>query len=200
MIINWLGNLSIKLQDKIGPDGTTVLINPVNAATEGTIVAWTNPQEKDKKVKGVPFVIDCAGEYDTSGVLIEGIDSYPEDAAAKNLPADNLIYRVEIDDISVVHLGSLSRSLTDEQLGKLSGVDVLLVPIGGNKMIDASEAAAVVARIEPRLVVPIGYEDAGQVEKFVKQLGVVPTQEEKLRLTKKDLPQEEMELVILQVN
>ena len=52
MIINWLGNLSIKLQDKIGPDGTTVLINPVNAATEGTIVAWTNPQEKDKKVKG----------------------------------------------------------------------------------------------------------------------------------------------------
>ena len=200
MIINWLGNLSIKLQDKIASDGTTVLINPVNAATEGTIVAWTNPQEKDKKVKGVPFVIDCAGEYDTSGVLIEGIDSYPEDAAAKNLPADNLIYRVEIDDISVVHLGSLSRSLTDEQLGKLSGVDVLLVPIGGNKMIDASEAAAVVARIEPRLVVPIGYEDAGQVEKFVKQLGVVPTQEEKLRLTKKDLPQEEMELVILQVN
>ncbi len=200
MIINWLGNLSIKLQDKIASDGTTVLINPVNAATEGTIVAWTNPQEKDKKVKGAPFIIDCAGEYDTSGVLIEGIDSYPEDAAAKNLPADNLIYRVEIDDISVVHLGSLSRSLTDEQLGKLSGVDVLLVPIGGNKMIDASEAAAVVARIEPRLVVPIGYEDAGQVEKFVKQLGVVPTQEEKLRLTKKDLPQEEMELVILQVN
>lgn len=200
MIINWLGNLSVKLQDKIGPDGITVLINPVNAATEGTVVAWSNPQEKDKKVKGTPFIIDCAGEYDTSGVLIEGIDSYPEEAAAKNLPADNLIYRVEIDDISVVHLGSLSRSLTDEQLGKLLGVDVLLVPIGGNKMIDASEAAAVVARIEPRLVVPIGYEDAGQVEKFVKQLGVVPTQEEKLRLTKKDLPQEEMELVILQIN
>jgi L-ascorbate metabolism protein UlaG (beta-lactamase superfamily) len=200
MIINWLGNLSVKLQDKIGPDGITVLINPVNAATEGTVVAWSNPQEKDKKVKGTPFIIDCAGEYDTSGVLIEGIDSYPEEAAAKNLPADNLIYRVEIDDISVVHLGSLSRSLTDEQLGKLLGVDVLLVPIGGNKMIDASEAAAVVARIEPRLVVPIGYEDAGQVEKFVKQLGVVPTQEEKLRLTKKDLPQEEMELVILQAN
>ncbi|MFA6369851.1 MAG: MBL fold metallo-hydrolase [Patescibacteria group bacterium] len=200
MIINWLGHLSVKLQDKIGQDGITVLINPVNAATEGAIVAWTNPQEKDKKVKGTPFLIDCAGEYDTSGVLIEGIDSYPEEAVANNLPADNLIYRVEIDDISVVHLGSLSRSLTDDQLGKLLGVDVLLVPIGGNKTIDASVAAAIVASIEPRLVIPIGYEDASQVEKFVKQLGVVPTQEEKLRLTKKDLPQEEMELVILQVN
>lgn len=200
MIINWLGHLSVKLQDKIGQDGITVLINPVNAATEGTIVAWTNPQEKDKKVKGTPFLIDCAGEYDTSGVLIEGIDSYPEEAVVNNLPADNLIYRVEIDDISVVHLGSLSRSLTDDQLGKLLGVDVLLVPIGGNKTIDASVAAAIVASIEPRLVIPIGYEDASQVEKFVKQLGVVPTQEEKLRLTKKDLPQEEMELVILQVN
>lgn len=200
MIINWLGHLSVKLQDKIGQDGITVLINPVNAATEGTIVAWTNPQEKDKKVKGTSFLIDCAGEYDTSGVLIEGIDSYPEEAVVNNLPADNLIYRVEIDDISVVHLGSLSRSLADDQLGKLLGVDVLLVPIGGNKTIDASVAAAIVASIEPRLVIPIGYEDASQVEKFVKQLGVVPTQEEKLRLTKKDLPQEEMELVILQVN
>ncbi|MGI5827147.1 MAG: MBL fold metallo-hydrolase [Patescibacteria group bacterium] len=197
MIINWLGGLSVKLQDKTSSDGVTVLINPVNAAIEGTIVAWTDPLEKNKKVKGTPFIIDCAGEYDTAGVLVEGIDSYPEEAAAKNLPADNLIYRVEIDDISVVHLGALSRPLTDDQLGKLSGVDVLLVPIGGDKMIDSSQAAAVVARIEPRLVIPIGYDGEAQVEKFVKQLGVTPTREEKLRLTKRDLPQEEMELVIL---
>ncbi|BFD25283.1 MAG: MBL fold metallo-hydrolase [Candidatus Parcubacteria bacterium] len=197
MIINWLGGLSVKLQDKTSSDGITVLINPVNAAIEAAIVAWTDPLEKNKKVKGTPFVIDCAGEYDTTGVLVEGIDSYPEEATAKNLPADNLIYRVEIDDISVVHLGALSRPLTDDQLGKLSGVDVLLVPIGGDKMIDSSQAAAVVARIEPRLVIPIGYDGEAQVEKFVKQLGVAPTREEKLRLSKRDLPQEEMELVIL---
>lgn len=197
MIINWLGGLSVRLQDKTSSDGIIVLINPVNAASEGAIVAWTNPEEKNKKVKGTPFTIDCAGEYDTAGVLIEGIDSYPEEAAAKNLKADNLIYRVEIDDISVVHLGALSRPLTDDQLGKLSGVDVLLVPIGGDKMIDASQAAAVVARIEPRLVIPIGYDKEEQSEKFIKQLGVTPTREDKLRLTKKDLPQEEMELVIL---
>ena len=37
----------------------------------------------------------------------------------------------------------------------------------------------------------------GLSEKFIKELGVVPTHEEKLKISKKDLPAEEMELVIL---
>jgi hypothetical protein len=35
------------------------------------------------------------------------------------------------------------------------------------------------------------------IEKFIKELGIEPSREEKLKISKKDLPQEEMELVIL---
>jgi len=34
------------------------------------------------------------------------------------------------------------------------------------------------------------------VDKFIKEFGVKPTEEEKLKINKKDLPQEDMELVM----
>jgi hypothetical protein len=37
------------------------------------------------------------------------------------------------------------------------------------------------------------------VDKFIKELGIEPTREEKLKISKKDLPQEDMELVILSI-
>ena len=39
--------------------------------------------------------------------------------------------------------------------------------------------------------------DVDGVDKFVKEMGLKPTNEEKLKISKKDLPQEETELVIL---
>ena len=39
--------------------------------------------------------------------------------------------------------------------------------------------------------------DIDAVDKFVKEIGVAPSYEEKLKISKKDLPQEDMELVIL---
>jgi hypothetical protein len=39
--------------------------------------------------------------------------------------------------------------------------------------------------------------DLDPVEKFIKELGVQPRQEEKLKISRKDLPQEGMDLVVL---
>lgn len=196
MIINWLGNLTFRLQDKTGSDGVNLLTDLESTVNDVQIATFSNPEHVPLKFKHQPFVIDCAGEYDTKGVMVEGIDTYPDEAAEKGLPADNIIYRIEIDDISIVHLGSLVRDLNEDQLGKLSGVDILLVPVSGS----AGKAAGIVAQIEPRIVIPMGYKDVSLLDKFVKELGVSPTREEKLRLTRKDLPQEEMELVVLQAN
>ncbi len=196
MIINWLGDLTFKLQDKTGSDGVSLLTDPQTASSDVQIATFSNPEHGSLKFKSQPFIIDCAGEYDTKGVMVEGIDTYPEAAREKGLSADNIIYRIEVDDISIVHLGSLVRDLNEDQLGKLSGVDVLLVPINGS----TSKATEIIAQVEPRIVIPMGYKDSSVLDKFVKELGVSPTKEEKLRLTKKDLPQEEMELIILQAN
>jgi len=102
-----------------------------------------------------------------------------------------------------VHLSDCADALSDKQLESLGGVDILLIPVGGKYTLDAKKAVEVVSQIEPRIVIPMHYQieglkyDLDPVEKFIKELGVKPRHEEKLKISKKDLPAEDMELVIL---
>ena len=215
MIITWQGHSCFKIQDKIGPDGVTVTTDPFdkdlatkanlkvpNFESDVTVSHQHHDHNNAGALRGAPFVIDCAGEYDFKGVLIEGIDSYHDEKGGAERGA-NIMYRIEIDDISVAHLGDLGHVLDNTQLEKLVGTDVLLIPVGGKYTLDAKKAVEVISQIEPRIVIPMHYKgkdsklDIEGVDKFIKELGLTPTYEEKLKISKKDLPAEDMELVIL---
>lgn len=214
MIITWQGHSCFKIQDKIGPDGVTLVTDPFNKETglkvpnfEADIVTVSHNHVDHNNVsvlRGNPFVIDCAGEYDFKGILVEGIDSFHDGAQGKDR-GNNTIYRIEVEDISIVHLGDLGDVLDNAQLEKLAGTDILLIPVGGKYTLDAKKAVEVISQIEPRIVIPMHYKidglkyDIDAVDKFVKEIGVAPSYEEKLKISKKDLPQEDMELVILKV-
>lgn len=201
------------MQDKAGPDGVTVITDPFDKETglklpnyEADIVTVSHDHHDHNNVsalRGNPFVINCAGEYDVKNVLIEGIDSYHDTNNGSERGA-NLIFRFEIDDISVVHLGDLGQVLDSTQLEKLAGTDILLIPVGGKYTLDAQKAVEVISQIEPRIVIPMHYKtpdlkiEIEGVDKFIKEIGLTPSYEEKLKISKKDLPQEDMELVVLQ--
>lgn len=214
MIITWQGHSCFKIQDKVGPEGVSVITDPFGKDIglkvpnfEADIITISHDHSDHNNVsalRGKPFVIDCAGEYDFKGVLVEGIDSF-HDSKEGQERGKNLIYRMEIDDISVVHLGDLGAPLSDLQLEKLAGTDILLIPVGGKYTLDAKGAVEVISQIEPRIIIPMHYQvkdlkiDLDPIEKFIKELGLEPIYEEKLKISKKDLPQEEMELVILSI-
>ncbi len=214
MIITFLGHSCFKIQDKIGPDGVTLVTDPFNKETglkvpncEADIITVSHDHKDHNNVdalRGNSFVASCAGEYDFKNVLIEGIDSYHDEVKGKER-GFNIMYRIEIDDISVAHLGDLGSILDNSQLEKLVGTDVLLIPVGGKYTLDAKKAVEVISQIEPRIVIPMHYKTEGlkydldPIDKFVKELGLTPSYEEKLKISKKDLPQEEMELVILSI-
>lgn len=212
MMITWQGHACFKIQDKVGPEGVTVVTDPFDKEVglkvpnfEADIVTVSHQHHDHNNtaaLRGTPFIIDCAGEYDRKGVLIEGIDSFHDEKEGAER-GGNIIYRLVIDDLSVVHLGDLGHILSDAQLEKLSGTDILLIPVGGKYTIDAKRAVEVISQIEPRIVIPMHYKtkdsklDIDGVDKFIKEIGLTPTYEEKLKISKKDLPQEDMELVIL---
>lgn len=214
MIITWQGHSCFKIQDKIGPEGVTVVTDPFDKKTglkvpnfEADIITVSHQHNDHNNVsalRGKPFVIDSPGEYDRRGVLVEGIDSYHDQQSGENR-GSNIIFRIEIDDISVAHLGDLGHPLDNFQLERLAGTDILLIPVGGKYTIDAEQAVSVIAQIEPRIVIPMHYKvkdlqlDIEGVDKFVKALGITPSYEEKLKIVKRDLPQEDMELVILSI-
>lgn len=214
MIITWLGHACFKIQDKVGPDGVTVVTDPFAKKFglkvpnfEADIITVSHQHEDHNNVealRGKPFVIDCAGEYDVKNVLVEGVDSFHDDKQGAER-GDNIIFRFEIDDISIVHLGDFGqKSLDSAQLEKLAGTDILLIPVGGKYTIDSKQAVEIVSQIEPRIVIPMHYKVPGLkieglagVDAFVKEMGITPSYEEKLKISKKDLPQEDMELVVL---
>ena len=214
MYITWLGHSCFKIQDKIGTDGITVTTDPFDKKIglkapnyESNIVLVSHDHYDHNNVsalRGNPFVIDSAGEYDVKGILVHGVESFHDDKQGKER-GNNIIYRIEIDGISVAHLGDLCHVLDDKQLELLVGTDILLIPVGGRYTLDAKKAVEVVSQVEPRIVIPMHYMvpglqvDLDGVEKFIKEMGIKPTEEEKLKISKKDLPQEDMELVILKL-
>lgn len=212
MYITWLGQSCFKLQDKIGADGVTLVTDPYGDEIglkmphfEAGIVTVSHghfDHNNTGALRGKPFVIDTAGEYDVKGVFIEGVASWHDDKNGGER-GRNIIYRIEMEDISITHLGDLGHILDAKQLEKLEGTDILLVPVGGKYTINAAKAVEVISQIEPRIVIPMHYKLPGLkaevdgVDKFIKELGLKPRQEDKLKIFKKDLPAEDMELVVL---
>lgn len=214
MFITWLGHSCFKIQNKIGPDGITITTDPFDKSTglkvpnfESDIITVSHDHADHNNVKalrGNPFIINTAGEYDVKGITIAGVETH-HDAKKGSERGRNIVYRIEVDDVSVSHLGDLGHTLDNKHLELLVGTDILLIPVGGVYTIDAKTAVEIVSQIEPRIIIPMHYAVPGLkikldgVEKFIKEMGLKPTYEDKLKISKKDLPQEDMDLVILKL-
>lgn len=141
----------------------------------------------------VPFFITSPGEYEVKRVFVYGI--YAD---------EKVLYVAGIDDVYVGHLGTLNRTLTEQELDALGRIDVLLLPVGGGMTLDPKTAIEVITQIEPRIVIPMMYKLAGvkadlrPVDDFLKEYGVKDAMhEDKLKVLKKDLPADETKVVIL---
>lgn len=212
MQLSWLGQSCFKIQTKDSGEIITIITDPYNKNIgfkapnfEATIVTISHNHEDHNNYKSLradPYLVDSAGEYDVKNICIQGIESFHDNKKGEERGI-NIIYRFEIENISISHLGDLGHELDDKQLEVLVGTDILLIPVGGKYTIGARDAAKIINQVEPRIIIPMHYKipgltvDIDDEKKFVKELGIKPTEEDRLKITKKDLPQEDMELIIL---
>lgn len=148
-----------------------------------------------KAVEGEPFLIQGTGEYEAKGVFVQGIEA-----------GENTIYTIETEDLRICHLGDFSEAeLSEEILEKIGAIDILMIPIGGVSTISSKEALKIISQIEPKITIPMHYlipklkEKIEGVDSFLKALGlksIVP--EAKLTIKKKDVPEEEAKIVLLE--
>lgn len=151
------------------------------------------------------FVIRGPGEYEKSGVYVEGTLSYHDKAEGKERGL-NTIYLIRMEDMRLCHLGDFGQQkLTDQQVEAIGDVDVLFIPVGGKYTIDGKEAAEVVKQIEPKIIVPMHYKvpglnlDIDGPQKFLKEVGIKPEEVETYRITAKNLPTEETKLIVFKL-
>jgi L-ascorbate metabolism protein UlaG (beta-lactamase superfamily) len=148
-------------------------------------------------VSGYRQVLDRPGEYEIGGVFVSGMALWHGDRR-------NVHFRLDFGGVTVVHLGDLATVPSQSQLDILREANVLLLPVGGGKSLNAVQAAELVSLLEPNIVVPMHYHTPGLtlaldgVERFLKELGITEMQEESsLRITNGSLPEETRTVVLL---
>jgi L-ascorbate metabolism protein UlaG (beta-lactamase superfamily) len=213
MTITWLGQSCFKIQS----GDVTLVTDPYSPEIgfklprlTADIVTVSHDHFDHNNAAGVsgpngaPFLITSPGEYEVKGVFIYGIPFWHDKSEGKER-GPIIVYRIEAEGISVAHLGDLGHTLSEEQVAQLDGVDILLIPAGGKFTIGAHEASEIVSEIEPRIVVPMHYKipglkvDVEPVDKFLKELGASKAEKlPKLKISKKDLPQEETKVILLE--
>ena len=202
MEIVWLGHSCFRLRGREAiivtdpcPPSTGYTIGKPNA----DIVTLSHHHDAHAYVKGVagnPLVIDGPGEYEIHGAFLTGITTY-HDAGKGEVHGPNIAFVIEMEEMRVCHLGDLGHTPTPNQVEELSGVDILLVPVGGNTTIDGPTAAEVVSLLEPRLVIPMHYrteatrDDLEPLDRFLKEMGTkAPEPQPKLSMSHSGLPDE----------
>jgi len=145
-------------------------------------------------IGGEPRPVTGPGEYEISDILILGIVTFHDGEGGKKR-GRNTVYVMEVDEVSICHLGDLGHVLTGEQVEEIGDVDILLLPVGGVSTINAPMAAEVVRQLEPKAVVPMHYKtpalawELEPVERFLKEIGVREINSQpKLSFTRSSLP------------
>ena len=142
-----------------------------------------------------PFVITGPGDYEIKEIFIKGVLS---DALIASRKYINTIYLFSVDNISIAFLGALSDSeLSKESREAINSPDIIFIPVGGKGMLDAKASAKLASSLEPKLVIPMDY-DESTLKIFLKEMGEEKAETaDKLTLKRKDLDNKEGEVVVL---
>jgi len=211
MNISWLGHACFRIETKEG----SVLIDPFSKdiglrpprIKDNLVLVSHHHFDHDNVSEANPeaFIIDGPGEYEKQGISVRGVASFHDRSGGKER-GSNTIYVIKIEDITVCHMGDFGQDkFEDHQLEEIGNVDILMIPVGGVYTIDYKEAVSVVSQIEPKIVMPMHYKVAGLKvdiagpEKFLKEIGLTPEKVDKFKISKKNLPVEEMKLVVFSV-
>lgn len=216
MFIQWYGQSCFKIEG----DKSSIVTDPFGAdiglklpRLSANIVTVSHDHDDHNNVdaiKGVgekpPFIITGPGEYEASNIFVYGISSFHDNSNGSER-GRNVMYRIEIEGVSIGHLGDLGHILENGHAEKLEGVDILLIPIGGTYTIDGKQAMQIISQLEPRIVIPMHYDvpelklknKIDNTDKFCKEIGVCPKERvNKFKISKKDLPQDDLQVVLFE--
>ncbi len=202
MHLSWLGQTCVKLQTKFKDEEVTVLIDGYKPE-DGDFPRSFSPQvalfsagsENASTLSQNTFIIDTLAECEVKEVLVT---AWPTEAGS-------LVFKINTENLSIVHLGRMSKKPDMVNLEKIGSIDILFIPVGGGKnCLSPEDASELVAALEPRIVIPMGYQcdsdkTAKPISEFIKELGLKPeVTDKKIIIKKKDLPQDETKLMILE--
>lgn len=199
---------------KVSFGDTTLAINPISKdskikgarfGADITLISLLNSPEhngSDVTSRGdkESFIINGPGEYEVGGVFIKGFISKSTYGGEEHI---NTIYTINLEGINLCFFGAIGDEKLDPKVvGAIEGVDILIVPIGGDGVLAPATAHKLAVQFEPKLIIPSHFGDVGSataLKTFLKEAGsesVSPV--DKLTIKKKDLDGKDGDVVVLQ--
>jgi hypothetical protein len=128
------------------------------------------------------YEIGGPGEYEVNSVDVEVL---------------NGISLFQIDEMTLVYFGDTKLSeISDEQLEKINGADILMIATGGQSFKPES-ISQVINQAEPKIVVIGGDKNINEIGKLE---GITPKRLDELKVAPGTLSQEELKVIFLNVN
>ena len=203
MEIVWYGQSCFRLRGK----GCAVVMDPFSPELgyrlprlSANLVTVSHDHPDHNYVQAVRppyYAVTGPGEYEVAGTFVIGVCT---DEASTPIGAEhgrNTAYLVEMEGLTVCHLGHIAQPPTQTQIEQFDGIDVLLIPVGGRTTLTAARAAEVVNLLEPSLVIPMYYKvpdlntSLASVTRFLTEMAVErPEAADTLTITKAQLPEE----------
>ena len=168
----------------------SILVNPSSNRLKGDLVLRTitstapSPQAEGE--------VSFPGEYEMKDIVVRGFP-LAQESSEKFLKT---AYLVQWEEVSLVFLGHLSKTIDGELLEELGEPDILFVPTGDEHFIAPEAAAKLVKQLGPAIVIPSYSKDA---KAFSKAFGQNPSPQEKFVFKKKDLAGKKGEVVVLAI-
>jgi L-ascorbate metabolism protein UlaG (beta-lactamase superfamily) len=202
MEIKFLGHSSFQIKNKTA----SVVTDPYDSLTVGlkfpkldADVVTISHDHKDhnayEQIGGQPLIINIPGEYEKNEIRITGYKTYHDKKEGVE-KGKNILFKIEIDDITILHCGDLAHKLSDELLEEIDNVDVLMLPVGGGSSLNSQEAVDLIKSIEPEIVIPMHFDHIA----INKEMGLSElTPVNKLVLKKEEIHQEGTKVVLMEV-
>jgi len=196
MNISWFSKGCFLIKSK--SNKTQVLLEPFQEKIENVDLEKVGfvTLASDKVKFDHSLIFDWPGEYETKGIGVKGINIKKENGE------ESIVFILVIGKKRICHLGEIDRVLTTEELTLLGDIDILLLPVGGNSVIDAKNAHKIADEIEPRMIIPMYYSVDGEegfapLDEFRREMGIKEEMELRDSVEINTLPSEDTEIVLL---
>ncbi len=174
MDITFTNKDTIKLAGK----SATIVLNP-SGEVRADLLLFTSPATKIAAERS----FSGPGEYEVMGTMVDGIE----------IDEANTIYSLVADDIHIIYGVELSAPLTDAQLEHMDDVDILILAVSDDK---SDLMNKLIGQIEPKVLIPL-MSSVSELDKIKAEFGKDTEPTERYKLTKRDLPEDSQQLVIL---
>lgn len=154
--ITWIGHSCFKIES----NGFSIILDPYS---DGSVPGYSPVREKANMVlcshgHGDHNAVQCVEieEKRDSAISIARIETFHDDKQG-SLRGKNTIHIIDDGTFRIAHLGDLGCALDAKQIKLLSGLDAVMMPVGGYYTIDARQAEKIVDQIKPKMVIPMHY-------------------------------------------